>query len=246
MSNALSIESSLDPFIGGHLRIRQSRAGYRFSIDAPILAYHAVPVKPGERILDLGTGCGIMSLITAWRYPDARILAVEIQAELADLARLNVEENGFQSRITVVEGDMLRLGADELGPPVDMVMSNPPYRKPHSGRVNPQNQRALARHEIAVSLEGLIKSMRKFLKTGGRGWMIYPVERLAELMAGMRAHHLEPKYLRMIHSRRDTDAKRCLLKVVKAAHPGLTTGPPLIIYRTKGVYTAEVASMLRV
>ena len=245
MSEAFPIQSSLDTFIDGHLRIRQSRTGYRFSIDAPILASHAVPNKPGERILDLGTGCGIMALLTAFRYPDAHIVGVEIQAELAVLARVNVEGNGFQSRISIIEGDMLQLGAGELGPPMDMVMTNPPYRKPHSGRVNPQSQRALARHEIAVSLEGLIQSMRRFLKTGGRGWMIYPVERLAELMAGMRAHHLEPKYLRMIHSRRDVEAKRCLLKVIKAARPGLVTGPPLVIYNKEGAYTAEVAAMMR-
>ena len=236
---------SCDPFLEGHLLIRQSRTGYRFSIDPLILAFHAVPNKPGERILDLGTGCGIMSLITAFRYPDARIVGVEIQSELAALARVNVEENGFQSRISIIEGDMLRLRADDLGPPMDMVMTNPPYRKPHSGRVNPQSQRAQARHEIKLSLEGLIKTIRRFLKTGGHGWVVYPVDRLAELIAGMKAHHLEPKYLRMIHSRWDTEAKRCLLKVVKAARPGLKAGPPLVIYNAEGIYTSEVAAMLR-
>lgn len=245
MSEALPIQSPLDSFLNGHLHVRQSSVGYRFSIDAPLLAAHAVPHKPGERILDLGTGCGIVPLIMAWRYPDARIVGIEIQAELAALARINVAHNGFDSRIAVVEGDMLRLGGGALGPPADMVMTNPPYRKPHSGRVNPQSQRALARHEIAISLEGLIKTMRRFLKTGGRGWIVYPAERLAELMTGMRAHHLEPKYLRMIHSRRDAEAKRCLLKVVKAARPGLAIGPPLVIYDEAGAYTAEVAAMLR-
>ncbi len=236
---------SFDTFLDGRLKVCQSRNGYRFSIDAAILAFHAVPGKPDARILDLGTGCGIMPLLAAFRYPDVHITGVEIQAELAALARNNVEENGFQSRIQVVEGDFLRLRSDDIGSPVDMVITNPPYRQPHSGRINPQNQRALARHEIAVSLDGLIKAMRRFLSTGGRGWIIYPADRLAELMAGMQGHHLEPKYLRMIHPRSNLDAKRCLLKVVKGGRPGLIVGPPLVIYNADGGYSDEMCAMLR-
>jgi tRNA1(Val) A37 N6-methylase TrmN6 len=236
---------SFDTFLEGRLKICQSREGYRFSIDAAILAFHANPGKPDARILDLGTGCGIMPLIIAFRYPGVRITGVEIQAELAALAHKNVEENGYQSRIEIVEGDFLRLTPDDIGPPVDMVISNPPYRRLHSGRLNPHSQRAVARHEIAVSLDGLIKSLRRFLATGGHGWLIYPAERLAELIAGMQTHHLEPKYLRMIHSKADAEAKQCLLKVVKAGRPGLIVGPPLFIYADDGRYTANASAMLR-
>lgn len=235
---------SLDSFLEGHLKICQSRAGYRFSVDALILAYHAVPNKPAEKILDIGTGCGIMPLITAFRYPDVHIVGVEIQSELAALARTNVEENGFQSQIRILEGDILHLRAGDVGAPLDMVMTNPPYRKPRSGRINPQSQRALARHEITVSLDGLIKAMRRVLRTGGRGWIIYPVERLVELMACLRAHHLEPKYMRVLHSRYGTDGKRCLIKAVKAARPGLIVGPPMVIYNEDGRYTEEMVAML--
>lgn len=236
---------SFDTFLDGGLKVCQSRHGYRFSVDAAILAFHAIPDKPDERILDLGTGCGIMPLVTALRYPDVHITGVEIQAELAALARNNVEENGFLSRITIVEGDFLRLRSNDIGPPVDMVITNPPYRRPHSGRVSPQNQRAVARHEIAVSLDGLIKTMRRFLSDGGRGWIIYPVDRLAELMAGMQAYRLEPKFLKMIHPRIGLDAKRCLLKVVKGGRPGLIAGPPLVIYNADGGYSDDMRAMLR-
>ena len=236
---------SLDSFLQGQLKISQSRAGYRFSVDALILAFHAVPNKPGEKILDIGTGCGIIPLITAFRYPDVHIVGVEIQSELAALARTNVEENGFQSQIRILEGDILHLRAGDVGAPLDMVMTNPPYRKPRSGRINPQSQRALARHEITVSLDGLIKAMRRVLRTGGRGWIIYPVERLVELMTCLRAHHLEPKYMRVLHSRYGTDGKRCLIKAVKAARPGLIVGPPLVIYNEDGRYTEDMAAMLR-
>lgn len=236
---------SFDSFLDGGLKVCQSRYGYRFSVDAAILAFHAIPDKPDARILDLGTGCGIMPLVTALRYPDVHITGVEIQAELAALARNNVEENGFLSRITIVEGDFLRLRSNDIGPPVDMVITNPPYRRPHSGRVSPQNQRAVARHEIAVSLDGLIKTMRRFLSNGGRGWIIYPVERLAELMAGMQAYGLEPKFLKMIHPRIGLDAKRCLLKVVKGGRSGLIAGPPLVIYNADGGYSDDMRAILR-
>jgi tRNA1Val (adenine37-N6)-methyltransferase len=234
-----------DRFLEGRIKICQSRQGYRFSVDAVILAFHAVPEKSGGRILDIGTGCGVIPLIIAKRHQDVRITGVEIQSELAELARRNVSANGLQSRITILHKDVLQMRSDDIGPPLDMVITNPPYRKPDSGRINPQDQRALARHEIAVSLDGLIKSIRRFLKTGGSGWIIYPVERLAELVTGMQAHHLEPKYLRTIHSRYDSDAKRCLLKVVKAARPGLIAGPPLAIYDADGVYTEEMNAMMR-
>lgn len=240
-----SSQWSCDPFLDGRLTICQSRRGYRFSIDALILAYHAAPGGSRERILDLGTGCGVMPLVIAWRCPEVRITGVEIQPDLAEQARFNVAENGFQERITVLEADYLQLAAADAGAPVDMVVANPPYRRARSGRINPQHQRALARHEIAVSLDGLVKAVRRFLKTGGRGWMIYTVDRLVELLVALKAHRLEPKYLRMIHSRRDAPAKHCLVKVVKGARPGMLAGPPLMVYRDEGGYTEEVAAMLR-
>lgn len=236
---------SSDTFLDGQLRVSQSVGGYRFSIDAVILAHHALPGKPKARLLDLGTGCGIIPLLMAHRYPQVHITGVEIQSELAALARKNVTDNGFQSRITIVEGDFQQVQSYNMGAPMDLVISNPPYRKLKSGRINPQNQCALARHEIATSLDGLIKAMRRFLYTGGSGWLVYPVERLAELMIGMQSHHMEPKYLRMIHSNRDSEAMRCLLKVVKAARPGLRVDAPLVIHNRDGQFVEEVAAMFR-
>lgn len=240
-----SADWTCDQILDGQLQVWQSRRGYRFSIDALLLAFHAAVSRPSERILDLGTGCGIIPLVTAWRFPTVSIIGVEIQPELAALARFNAGQNSFSGRITIIEDDYTRLPAKAVGPPVDMVVANPPYRRPSSGRINPKRQRALARHEIAVTLQSLIQAMRRFLKTGGRGWMIYTVERMAELLADLRSHHLEPKYLRLIHSHRNVPAKHCLIKVVKGARPGLQADAPLIIYKDEDIYTAEVTAMLR-
>ena len=236
---------SCDTFLNGNLNVYQNRDGYRFSIDAAILASHAIPEKPDACILDLGSGCAIMPLIIAYRCPEVHLIGVEIQAELAALARRNVEQNGFEDRITIIEGNFITMRAKDIGPPVDMVITNPPFYKPGSGRINPHSQGAMARHEITVSLDGLAKSMRRFLTTGGCGWIVYPAERLAELMTTMQGHHMEPKYMGLIYAHRASEAKRCLVKVVKAARPGLTVGPPLIIYKADGAYTDEVSAMLQ-
>jgi tRNA1Val (adenine37-N6)-methyltransferase len=135
-----------DTFFNGKLHITQDAAGYRFSLDAIVLAHHT-DTHAGERVLDLGTGCGIIALILAYRNPDIRVYGIEIQGELADLAVSNVGANHMQNRITVLCRDMRDLKPRMIGGPVDVIVCNPPYRKPNSGRLNPDPQRAVARHE---------------------------------------------------------------------------------------------------
>jgi tRNA1Val (adenine37-N6)-methyltransferase len=234
-----------ESFLGGRLKVLQSRDGYRFSIDALVLAHHAVPHANDQRAADLGCGCGIIPLVLALRHPHVQIFGVEIQPRLVDLAARNVRLNGFEARVTILEADLQSLSPQALGGAVDMLVSNPPYRRSASGRVNPHAERAIARHEIAMTLTGLIAAARRLLRTGGRLWLIYPAERLAELMAGLHRGGLEPKYLRMIHSFAGGEAQRVLVQAGKAARVGLTVAPPLFIYREPDQYTAEVESMLR-
>lgn len=234
-----------EPFLDGRLKIRQSRSGYRFSIDALILAHQAVARPNDNRVVDLGTGCGIIPLVLALRHPHLRIFGIEIQSKLARLAAENVRLNGFESRVTILEADMQSLAAHAVEGPADMLVSNPPYRRAAAGRVNPHAERAIARHEIAMTLAGLVASAQRLLRTGGRLWLIYPVERLAELMEKLRSGGVEPKSLRLIHAIHGGEAQRVLVKAVKAARAGLKVGPPLVIYREAERYTEEVAAMLR-
>ncbi|MBU0987479.1 MAG: methyltransferase, partial [Proteobacteria bacterium] len=130
-----------DSFFNGRLQIRQPEHGYRFSIDAVLLAGHAAP-QPQDLVLDLGTGCGIIPLILAYRNPKIKVYGVEVQQQLADLAGLNVKKNGMEDRIVVCCMDMKELPTDMIPGPMDLVVSNPPYRKALSGRLNPNRQRA--------------------------------------------------------------------------------------------------------
>jgi tRNA1Val (adenine37-N6)-methyltransferase len=233
-----------DTFFNGLISIMQHRNGYRFSIDAILLAALVKP-RPGEKVLDLGTGCGIIPLILAFRYPKIIIYGVEIQEDLAKVAKRNVKENGMEDRITIHCANMTTLNHHMLSGPVDVVVCNPPYRKANSGRINPNPQRAVARHEISATLEDVVDTARNMLQSSGRFMVIYPAERMMELISHLRSARIEPKFLRMVHSHREDKAKLIVVEGRKGGLPGVSVGPPLVIYDQKGVYTEEVERMFK-
>jgi tRNA1Val (adenine37-N6)-methyltransferase len=231
-----------DTFFNGRLRIRQQRSGYRFSIDAVLLAYYARP-RPGDRVLDLGTGCGIVPLIMVYRCPQITVYGIEVQKKLSDLARFNVSDNHMETRVTILHEDMKSLKSTMISGLVDLVVSNPPYRRSHSGRLNPNHQRAVARHEIIVTLSDLMATAKRNLRTGGRFVTIYSAERAAELLGLMRSARIEPKFLRSIHSNRLSEAKLILVEGKKGAKTGIRIESSLILYDENGNYTEEVEKM---
>lgn len=231
-----------DTFFNGRIQIKQAQAGYRFSVDAVLLAYQAAP-RVGDRVIDLGTGCGIISLIMAFRNPDIKVYAVELQDELVKLAISNVKDNHLQDRIAVIGADMKTIGPDLITGPVDLLVCNPPYRRPGSGKINPHRERAVARHELKANLRDVIGTARRLLKTAGRMVTIYTAERTADILCQMRADRIEPKYIRTIHSHRRSEAKLVLIEGLKGGNPGLKIASPLIIYDAQGEYTDEVQQM---
>ena len=233
-----------DTFFNGRIRVKQNRAGYRFSIDAVLIAGLTIP-SPDDTVLDLGTGCGIIPLILAYRHPKIKVYGIEVQQQLADLATINVEENRMKDRITIHCMDMKKLKHDMMPGPVDLVVSNPPYRKAESGRINPDQQRAVARHEIKATLSDVVETAQRMLRTAGRFVMVYPAERMADILIQMRSAGLEPKSLRTVHSDRHTDAKLIIVEGKKGGRPGLKIGSPVIIYRKDGSYTDEVKEMFK-
>ena len=231
-----------DTFFNGRIKVKQDPCGYRFSIDSILLACHA-KLRSGDKVVDLGTGCGIIPLILAYREPNLKIFGIELQKELADIASSNVEENHMGRTITILRKDLKELKNDMISGPVDLILSNPPYRKAESGRINPDIQRALARHEITVCLEDITKTVRRALRTAGRFISIYSAERITDLLTHLRTAGIEPKSLRMIHSGAKTEAKLVLVEGIKGGRPGVKIGSPLIIYDQKGAYTKEVEEM---
>lgn len=232
-----------DRFFNGCISIKQSPGGYRFSIDAVILGNLAA-VRAGDRVLDLGCGCGVIPLILRYRHPGiGRVFGVEIQAELAGIARLNASENHMDNQIHILHQDMKAVVPEDTGGTMDAVVCNPPHFARHSGRINPDSQRAVARHEIAVTLADATAAAARMLAPAGRFTVIYPCERLVDLISAMRTAGIEPKRLRMIHPRPGIEAKRVLAVGIKGKYPGMKIDPPLFIRNDPDHYSPELQTM---
>lgn len=234
---------TIDAFFNGNVQIYQPAKGYRFSIDAVLLAATPHP-KPGDIIMDIGTGCGVIPILMAYKHPKIRAFGIEMQPDLAKIAEKNVGANQMQNRITIINQDIRLLKSKMTHGPVDWVVSNPPYRPANSGRVNPHPERASARHEINLNLKELMQTTKRFLRTGGRFVIVYPSERLVDLFYEMRLAGIEPKWIQNVHSRMDESAKLVLVQGMMRGNPGLKILAPLVIYGVDGNYTDVVKEMM--
>jgi tRNA1Val (adenine37-N6)-methyltransferase len=241
MSEVPGRELTCDSLFNGRLTCCQHRTGYRFSVDAVLLAHFFTP-RPTENILDLGTGCGIMPLLLAYRWPELRLTGLEIQPDLAALARQNVEANGYAERITIRQGDLREIKTIFQPGEYQRILCNPPYHQVMDGRQNPDPEQAAARHEISADLEAVVGAAGWLLHKGGRADLVFPATRLAGLLAALKRHALEPKRLQMVHSYPGGLGKLVLLEAQKGAGEKLAVLPPFFIYRVRdGEYSVEMA-----
>ncbi len=228
--------------IGG-LHIRQPRRGYRFSLDAILLA-DFLQARAGERLIDIGTGSGIIPLLVSELTEVGEIVGLELQERLFTLAHNNVRLNHLEDRITIIQGDLKHVAHTFQAGEFDVVCSNPPYRKIGTGRLNPNTEAAIARHEVACELEDLVAAYKFLVKTGGKVFMIYLAERLGELMIQLRRHNLEPKRLRFVHSHHTAEASLALIEAQRDAAAGLKILPPFVVYAKEKEYTDEAKRIL--
>ena len=236
----LKSEETLDSLFGGKLQAFQSRAGYRFSLDALLLASF-VTVKRGDKIVDLGAGNGVVPLILAYRYPWAGITGVELQEPMVKRARKNVRLNGLEDRVEILAGDVRAIENVAPAESFHAAVCNPPFRKPTSGRVSADDEKRVARHETEGALGDFLRAAVFLLRAKGRLTIIYPAVRAIDLLVEMRRAGIEPKRLRMVHSFVDAEANLVLVEGIKGGRSGVEILAPLIIYQRKKEYTDEVA-----
>ncbi|HOG07021.1 MAG: tRNA1(Val) (adenine(37)-N6)-methyltransferase [Syntrophales bacterium] len=238
----LKAGETLGILLDGRLRIMQPEKGYRFSIDALLLA-HFVRLKDRASVLDLGTGSGVIALLLALRWRYAQVVGIEIQPELADLARRNVQANGLDDRIEIRRGDVRQPAGAIPERACDAVVFNPPYRRLDAGRINDDPQRARSRHEILGSLQDFLRAAAFALKAKGSVSLIYPSSRASELMVRMRAARLEPKRLLPVYSHAASEGEFVLVEGIKAGGEEMKLLPPLVLYGGDGRYTASVEAI---
>ncbi len=229
----------LDELHRNGYRIIQNARKFCFGMDAVLLSGFA-RVKAGERVLDLGTGTGIIPILLRGKTPGRNFTGLEIQEESADMARRSVAYNHLEDSISIVTGDIREAAALFRAASFDVVTSNPPYMTDSHGLVNPDLPKAIARHELLCSLEDVVRGAAGVLRPGGRFYLVHRPFRLAEIMTVLVRYRLEPKRMRLVYPFVEKEPNMVLLEAVQGGNSRITVEKPLIVYRELGVYTEEI------
>lgn len=226
------------------LTLMQPPDGYRFALDAFLLADFASP--PGsEPVIEFGVGCGVITLLLARRFPRAHFVGVELQPELARAAGHNVVQNGLSGQVDILLADICDLPALFVPGAFGAVIGNPPYRPVGRGRLNPNPAKAVARHEVAVTLSQWLDAARHGLKPRGGLTLVYHPSRLAELCAGLDRGGLRPRRMRLVHPKPGAPASMILVEAVKGGRDALTVLAPLMICDLSGAYSPEMQAIFQ-
>lgn len=224
--------------LSGYEIIQDSRK-FCFGVDAVLLS-DFVKVKPGERVLDMGTGTGVIPILLSAKTKGKHFTGLEIQEESADMARRSVAYNHLEDSISIVTGDIKEAAALFGAASFDVVTCNPPYMTGSHGLVNPELPKAIARHEILCSLEDVVRETAKVLRPGGRFYLVHRPFRLAEILSMLVQYRLEPKRMRLVYPFVDKEPNMVLIEALQGGRSRITVEKPLIVYKEQGVYTDEI------
>ena len=239
MTTKLMENERLDDLQRNGLKIIQKTNGFCFGMDAVLLSGFA-SVKPGERVLDLGTGTGIIPLLLSAKTEGEHFTGLEIQPEIAAMAERSVHLNHLEDKISIVNGDIKEASRIFGSASFDVVTTNPPYMNDAHGLKNPTEMKAISRHEILCTLEDVVREGAKVLKPGGRMFMVHRPHRLIEIIQVMKQYKLEPKRMKLVHPFQDKDANMVLLEAVRGGGSWMKAEAPIIVYKEPGVYTDEI------
>jgi len=234
LSQIKNEDETIDTFYRGDILILQKKKGYRFSLDAPLLA-DFIKLKKSDVLLELGAGTGVISLLLSTKN-FKNIIAVEIQKSLVDLARRNVKINNQEGRISIVESDICTFQSQKK---FDVIYSNPPYIKKNKGHLSISEEKSIAKHELKCDIFDIMQKTSELLKKDGRAYFIFPERRREDLMKAARTNGLNVKAVRFIYPHKSSDPKLFLTEFNFSSKEKVLL-PPLVLYNEAGNYTSEV------
>lgn len=221
---------------GTELKIIQNPKWFCFGIDAVLISDFA-DVKHGDVVMDLGTGTGIIPLLIAAKTGASHIDALEIQTDVANMAKRSVSMNGLDGKINIINSDLVGYKTDKQ---YNAVICNPPYKTADTGLVNPEDKLKISRHEVCCTLSDVVKTASRILKPMGKFSLIHRPERLVDIICEMRLNKLEPKRIRYVHSDIEKPPVMVMVEGRKCGKPYIKTEPPLVVYNKDGSYTDEI------
>lgn len=242
-----------------NMKIIQNKNGFCFGIDSVLLSDFAKEIKSGSRVVDLGTGTGILGILLCAKTNLSEIIGIEIQEEVAEMAQRSIKVNHLENRFKILNTDIKKIieknkiKDDEINNIenekeknylerncFDYVVTNPPYKKMNTGKINENEKQLISRHELKANLNDFIKTASYLLKDKGTLFMVHRPERLVDILEKMRDHKIEPKEIRFVYPKINTEPNLILIKAVKNANPFLKIDKPLYVYKEDGTYTDEI------
>ena len=239
MDSLIHADERLDDLQIKGYKIIQHPDKFCFGMDAVLLSGFAT-VNEGERALDLGTGTGILPILLEAKNAGEHYTGLEIQPESAEMARRSVLYNDLQDRIDIIEGDIKEASKIFGKASMEVVTSNPPYMTNHHGLKNPNDAKAIARHELLCSLDDVVRESAAVLKPKGRCYFVHRPSRLVEIFEAMRKYRIEPKRMRLVYPYVNKEPNMVLIEGVRGGRPQLTVESPLIVYDAPDKYTEEI------
>ncbi len=222
------------------LKMIQNKDGFCFGIDSILLSDFAKNIKKGARVLDLGTGTGIIATLLCGKTELSEIIGIEVQEEVYEMAKRSIQLNHLEDKFKIIQDNILNLNKYFEKNTFDAIVTNPPYKKKETGIQNEDTRKLISRHEIEANLEDFIKISKNMLKDKGEFYIVYRPERLVDLLSLMRKYKIEPKKIRFVYSNVNAISKLVLVQGVKNARPFLKLEPNLYIYDENGNYTEEI------
>jgi tRNA1Val (adenine37-N6)-methyltransferase len=229
----------LDDLQRNGYQIIQDPERFCFGMDAVLLSGFA-SAPEGGRVLDLGTGTGIIPILMSAKTKASELIGLEIQEDSADMARRSVILNDLQEKVKIVQGDIKEAGEIFDAASFDVVTCNPPYMIGGHGLKNPEGPKAIARHEVLCDLEDVVRAAARCLKSGGKFYMVHRPFRLTEIMVLMHQYHVEPKRMQLVYPYIDKEPTMVLIEGARGGRSRITVEKPLIIYEAPGKYTPEI------